>query len=38
MPLLRGLEAARELKCNYPKIKVRPLTMHLEKGLSAPGH
>jgi two-component system, NarL family, response regulator NreC len=31
MPLLRGLEAARELKGNYPKIKVLLLTMHRKK-------
>ena len=31
MPLLRGLEAARELKGTYPKIKVLLLTMHRKK-------
>ena len=31
MPLLRGLEAARELKDNNPKIKVLLLTMHRKK-------
>lgn len=31
MPLLRGLEAARELKGTYPKIKVLLLTMHRRK-------
>jgi DNA-binding NarL/FixJ family response regulator len=31
MPLLRGLEAARELKSNNPKIKVLLLTMHRKK-------
>jgi len=31
MPLLRGLEAARELKRSYPKIKILLLTMHKKK-------
>ena len=31
MPLLRGLEAARELKRTYPKVKILLLTMHRKK-------
>jgi DNA-binding NarL/FixJ family response regulator len=31
MPLLRGLEAARELRVTYPKIKILLLTMHRKK-------
>lgn len=31
MPLLRGLEAARELKSTYPKVKILVLTMHRKK-------
>ncbi len=31
MPNLRGLEAIREIKKNYPKIKILVLTMHKKK-------
>jgi DNA-binding NarL/FixJ family response regulator len=31
MPLLRGLEAARELKSTYPRVKILVLTMHRKK-------